>query len=487
MAEDRLTALDATFLELEEADPGAHMHIGGVMLFEPRDEGTPTVAELCAHLEPRMDRLPRYSKRLSAMTTGGLSWPSWVEDDRYDLASHVRRAAVPRPGSREDLVEWAGEYFSERLDRARPLWELVLIDGLEDGGWALASKTHHAMVDGVGAVDVAAVILDTEPLRPRPAAAAAQHEPAPPPSPPAGRSPLAGLAAGALDVARLPMRAGRAGAGLIGSGVGLALQPSRAAEVVRQSRAMVDVLLRDEAVAAPRSSLNVPTGGHRRLAVASVPLADVKRVGRTLGGTVNDVVLASAAGGLRGLLLARGEEPPTRGLRAMVPVNIRMAGEHLELGNKITSLFVHLPVAEPDPIRRFTLQVAEAESLKSGSQGIGTRALVDFTALAPPAIHSFLARSMYATRLFNLTITNVPGPQFPLYALGSRLTEIWPLVPLATDHTIGLAVISYDGTVFFCINADRDATPDLDVLSDGIVSAFEELREGAAEAKRPGG
>jgi WS/DGAT/MGAT family acyltransferase len=463
------------------------MHIGGVMIFEPRRDGSvPSVAEVCDHLSSRMEHLPRYGKRLSSATTGGFSWPSWVEDERFDLASHVRRAAVPAPGRREELLEWASEYFSERLDRARPLWELVIVDGLEDGRWALVSKTHHAMVDGVGAIDVGGVILDAEPgdAPPTPPEdVSADREPPPPPAPPDGRSPLGGVAASAWGLARLPLRAGRAGVGLIGAGVGLALHPSRAVEGLKQSQAMVDLLVRDEVVAAPRTSLNVPTGGHRRLAVASIPLTDIKRAGKALGGTVNDVVLAAAAGGLREMLLARGEEPPSQGLRAMVPVNLRTAGEHLALGNKITTLFVHLPVAEPDPMRRFRLQIAEAESLKAGNQGIGSRTLIDFTAHAPPVIHSFLARSMYATRLFNLTITNVPGPQMTLYALGSRLREIWPLVPLATDHAVGLAVISYDGEVFFCINADRDATPDIDVLSDGIVHAFEELRVGAAEAE----
>jgi hypothetical protein len=170
----------------------------------------------------------------------------------------------------------------------------------------------------------------------------------------------------------------------------------------------------------------------------------------------------------------------------MVPVNIRSASESLSLGNRITSLFVHLPVAEPDPVRRLALQVSEAEALKAGNQGIGSRALIDFTAHAPPVIHSYLARSMYATRLFNLTVTNVPGPQMTLYALGARLQEIWPLVPLAADHAVGVAVISYDGQVFFCVNADRDATPDIEVLSEGIVGAFEELREGAAAAEPSG-
>jgi WS/DGAT/MGAT family acyltransferase len=231
---------------------------------------------------------------------------------------------------------------------------------------------------------------------------------------------------------------------------------------------VVEVLIRDEIVPAPPASINRPIGAHRRLAVLAVPLEDLKRIRAGLGGTVNDAVLAAAAGGLRGLLIARGEDPPARGLRAMVPVNIRPAADRLALGNQISSLFVHLPVAEADPIERYRSQLEEAEGLKSGSQAIGSRGLIDLAALAPPALHSFLARSLFASRLFNLTITNVPGPQQPLYVIGSQVTEIWPLVPLAAEHAVGLAVLSYNGTVHFCLNVDHDSMPDLDLLRDAI-------------------
>jgi diacylglycerol O-acyltransferase / wax synthase len=240
---------------------------------------------------------------------------------------------------------------------------------------------------------------------------------------------------------------------------------------------MVDLLIRDEVVAAPHTSLNVPIGGKRRLAVARVPLASLKSIRAELGGTVNDVVLTAAAGGLRRLLLARGEAPPPDGLRAMVPVNLREAAEQLSLGNRITSLFIHLPVAEDRPLARYARQVQEAESLKSGSQALGSRALIDLAGHAPPVIHTFLARSLFATRLFNVTITNVPGPQAPLYAFGSRLIDVWPLVPLAAEHAVALAVFSYDGQVFFALNADRDAVPDVDVLTEGIEAEIAELLE----------
>jgi WS/DGAT/MGAT family acyltransferase len=330
------------------------------------------------------------------------------------------------------------------------------------------------MVDGVGSVDAGLVVLDAE------------REPE---GPPDAELPYdAALAAeGSTDggglpgagLLTLPLRAARAGLGVLRGTVATATHPERARdgarEVLKRSRAMAEVLVRDELVAAPRSSLNTRIGSKRRLAVASVPLDDLKAIKRELGGTVNDVVLAAAAGGLRDLLLARGDELPPDGLRAMVPVNLRTAGERLALGNRITSLFVRLPVAEGDARQRYARQMEEAETLKSGTQAAGTTGIIDLTSVAPPLVHSLLARSLYATRLFNLTITNVPGPRQPLYAFGSRMLAVWPLVPLAADHAVGLAIFSYAGEVFFCVNADYDAVRDLDLLIDGIEDAIAEL------------
>ncbi len=482
---EHLTALDATFLELEEADLSAHMHIGGVMIFEPPPTGrAPTVEEVCANLSGRLDQLPRYRQHLSEQTTGGISWPSWEDDPRFDIAGHVRRASLPGDRSEAELLEWAGEYFSERLDRSRPLWELVVVEGLADGRWALVSKTHHCMVDGVGSVDASHVLFDLDPDG-APLADRTADEASRPPETPVPQSTAKAVAGGAVSLAKLPLRAGRAGFDVISGGLGVARHPGVAVDALKNSRAMVDLLLKDELVAAPKSSINVPIGGRRRLAVYSVPLTELKEIKSVLGGTVNDVVLTAAAGGLRALLLARGEEPPSSGLRAMVPVNLRHASEHLALGNKITTLFIHLPVAESDPLKRFMTQTQEAESLKSSSQGVGSRTLIDFTAHAPPVLHTFLARSMYATRLFNITITNVPGPQVKLYSFGSRMTDIWPIVPLAAEHAVGLAVLSYDGKVCFCLNADRDSVPDLDLLVEGIANSFAELREVAVDGDRP--
>jgi len=483
---DQLHALDATFLELEEADLSAHMHIGAVILFEPSE--APSVTEVAADLDARLDALPRYRQRLSAPETGGLSWPSWVETPGFDVAAHITRARLPAPGGTAELLEWAGSYFGERLDRSRPLWELVVIEGLEGGRWALASKTHHCMVDGVGSVDASAMLFDTEPGRRHPRGRRSRGSaPASWPEERTGRALPARIAGIAGEAALLPLRAGRAGVGMLGRGLGLARHPDRGIDALKRSRALAEVLVRDELIAAPHSSINVPIGGHRRLAVVVVPIAELKAVKNALGGKLNDVILAASAGGLRTLLLDRGEEPPSAGLRAMVPVNIRRSGESLDLGNKISSLFVELPVAEPDPLRRYRLQIAASVGHKEGGQAVGSRALIDLTAHAPPVLHSLFARSMYATRLFNLTITNVPGPRTDVYAFGARAEEVWPIVPLAAEHSIGIAVLSYAGNVCFCLNADPDAVPDLEVLRGGIEAAIATLGELAAAGEHGDG
>jgi diacylglycerol O-acyltransferase len=478
---EQLNALDATFLELEEASQSVHMHIGVVMIFEPRPDAreAPSVAELSKRLGQGIEELPRFRQRLSTPATGGLSWPDWAEDERFNLDNHVRAARLPRPGGEAELLEWAGEFFSERLDRTRPLWEMVVVDGLADGRWALASKTHHSMVDGVGSVDIGHFVVDTEPHPDTASRPVSLPSPPDAPEVPQGSPRLGTVGGAAGGLARLPVRAARTTAALIGGALGLARHPERGRDVLRRSRALADVLVQDELIAAPHASLNVPIGAKRRLAAMRAPLNDLKEVKRALGGTVNDVVLAVATGGIRRLLIERGDPLPDRGLRAMVPVNIRSAGEELAMGNRITSLFVNLPVGVEDPLERYARQLEEAESLKSGTQALGTTTLLDLTEHAPPVIHSFLARSLFATRLFNVTVTNVPGPQITLYGFGSRMTEAWPLVPLAADHAVGLAAASYDGNVFFMLNADRDSMPDLDLLSDGMGRALEELLEAA--------
>ena len=479
---EHLTALDATFLELEEADESAHMHTGVIMVFDPRpDGGSPSREELRQHLASRLGQLPRYGQRLSEPHTGGMSWPEWEDDPAFDIGRHVAHAALPAPGGDEELAEWASGFFSQRLDRHRPLWEMALVEGLANGRWAIATKTHHCMIDGVGSVDVGHLLLDTTPDAPpvapsSPSSASGGGGRLPLSMPTAATSPAHPTAPGSLA------RLAHAWAGLLPvdtisraaqMGAHGVLHPR---DALRSARSALAVIVRNELHAAPRTSLNVPIGTLRRFDVVRVPLADLKEIKNALGGTINDVVLTVTASGLRALLQSRGEELPAAGLRAMVPINVRAAGEHLALGNRVSSLYVELPVAQADPVLRYHETAARSESLKSeGQQAAGTTAVLELAGLAPPVIHATMARAIYATRLFNVTITNVPGPQQTLYALGAPMREVYPLVPLAAEHAIGVAAASYDGTVFFGVVADRDTVPDLDVLLSAMAASVEEL------------
>jgi WS/DGAT/MGAT family acyltransferase len=464
-----LSPLDATFLELEEADPTAHMHIGAILVFEPLPGGgAPSLEDLRAQTDERLDQLPRYRDRLSRRTVGRLTWPSWEPDPHFDVAAHVRRAALPAPGDEQELLDWAADFFSHRLDRARPLWKTVLLEGLEGGRWALATKTHHALVDGVGSVGVVETLLDAEPCPATPRA-----------RPPArmrgerlGHPQLRALAG-------LPLRAARTGADL-------ALHPGRALELVDRALGMAEVIAKDQIVAAPASSLNVPLSEHRRLATVTVPLGDLREVKRALGGTINDVLLAMVTGGLRRLLLGRGEALPAAPLRAMVPVNLRGADARMALGNRVASLFVHLPVAEPEPVDRLRAVQRDALALKASREAAGGSALVALAGLAPPAIHGVLSSSLFGKRLFNVTVTNVPGPQDVLYAFGAPMRTVVPIVPLAAEHAVGVAATSYAGEMCLGVLADRDSVPDVDELAAGMRAELDALRSAARRtARRP--
>ena len=440
---EQLSALDATFLELEQEHPSSHMHIGGLLTFDPRPDGSiPTIEELTAHLDARLGDLPRYRQRLSDIRVSGWRFPSWEEDPHVNLAEHVGRAALPGPGGPAELFEWVSDYWSGRLDRTRPLWDVVLLEGLAGGRWALVNRTHHAMVDGVGSMDVGYAVLDTTPE-------------------PQERMPY---------VPEAPERDG------LRSKLTRALDPRNLPDLIDRSRGAAELLIKDELLAAPHTSLNDPIGTLRRVNAVRYEISELKAVKSRLGGTVNDVALAAITGGLRALLLYRDEVPPRSGMRAMVPMNIRQAAEHMGLGNHVTSLFANLPVAEADPLRRYAGVVDETERLKRGRLAVGAKTIIDVTALAPPMLHHTLAKALYGARLFNLTITNVPGPQTTLYALGSRLRDIYGLVPIFADHALGIAVLSYDGGITFTANADRHSVQDLEVFITGVEESMEELR-----------
>ncbi len=475
---DQLTPLDTSFLEIEEQDEASHMHIGWAMVFESLPEGgAPSVERVREQLEPRLAALPRFGARLSEPRTGGLSWPRWIADESFDVAGHVRQAALPAPGGQRELLDWLADFWSHRLDRSRPLWELVLLDGLADGRWALVTKTHHCLVDGMSGVDVTALLLDETPESPPPAGARDETTPASTQSSePSQRSRVARAAGATL---RLPvdvaLKGARAAAGAI-------THPRVAGELVRRTRAVAGLLVRDELIGAPPTSLNVAIGGSRRFAVARADLDEMKAIKRELGGTLNDVVLAAATGALRGFLMARGEPLPPRGLRAMVPVSVRGTGEAAALGNRVSSLFVDLPVAIAEPARRYARVVEAAESLKAGSQAMGSDSVVQAAGLVPPALHALAVRTMFSPRLFNITITNVPGPPLTLYAFGAPMREVLPLVPVFARHAVGIAVVSYAGRVCFGVNADAASVHDVEVLSRGLETSIAELQAVARES-----
>lgn len=451
---EQLSMLDSMFLELEQDDETAHMHIGGALVFEPLPGGgAPTLPDLYEHMRGRIGNLPRFAQRLSGAHAGPLTWLTWEQAEGFDLEAHVHHATLPAPGDEAELNAWLGDFWSHRLDRHRPLWEMVLLDGLDGGRWALVTKTHHCLVDGVGSLDLGHLLLDAS-------AEPADHAPLPPPEPAEPGDGRFWLSPG------LALRGAR-------SGLGAALHPRKSLERVW---AAADLILRDEIRGAPSTSLNGPMSGTRHFATVRVELADVKEVKSRLGGTVNDVVLAMCTGGLRHLLLSRSEALPAAGLRAQVPVNVRSEDQEHTLGNELTSLFVELPVAEADAIARYRRVTEKAAERKSGTQQSGGRAIIDLADLGPPAAGAIVARSMFGgPRMFNLTITNVPGPQLPLYAFGAQLVEVLPLVPLFAGHAVGIAVLSYDGKMVFGLNADRVAVSDLSVLAEGIEQAFAEL------------
>jgi diacylglycerol O-acyltransferase len=456
---EKLTALDGTFLRLEELDEGALMNLGGVMVFDPPAGGVaPTVDAVREQLSARLGELPRYTQRLSSPRAGGLTRPHWVPDERFDIRHHVGHAELPAPGDDGQLRDWTAEFFSRPLDRSRPLWEMVLIEGLESGRWALGWKTHHCLVDGVVAVELIGLLLGpgptvgTEPTPPRRASRG-----------PSWRS-------------RVPEAAGRAGeAGLrVGSAAVHAVSHPR--EALDRSRRVAELLVRDELRDAPRTSLNVPIGRTRRYAVVRAPLEQLKASADNLGGSITDVVLAAATSGLRELLLSREEVPP-RGLRALVPVTRRDASDRLKLGNLLSFWFVDLPVGEPLAPERLRRIAAATRRRKSSDAARAASTMIDVAALTPPVVaHAALIQTLFSRRMFNVAITNVPGAPVPLYAFGAPLRELYPVLPLLADHAVGIAALSYNGQVTFGITADASSMPDVDVLARGIAGGLEELR-----------
>jgi diacylglycerol O-acyltransferase / wax synthase len=382
------------------------------------------------------------------------------------LRRHIRREVLPAPGGLDELLDWGADFWSQQLSRRKPLWEIVLLEGLDCGRWALVTKTHHSIADGIGAVDTVYVLLDPNP----------HFEPSSRPSV-AADEPPGGLLATLQNSALLAAARGLTGAmvGAVRAGVDVATSPAQIRELLDRAHGVAEHIARDQLVAAPRTSLTAPITPRRRLALVQASLDDMKAVKAELGGTVNDVALAAVTGGLLRLFEHRGETPPADGMRAMVPVNIRVASDDVAKGNQISSLFVRLPTGISDPLRRYRQIVEETANRKASNQALGISTLMDLTSYAPPMVHSVLASALYSTRLFNLGVTNVPGPPFTLYAFGVPLHQIFGFVPLGSHHPLNVGILSYDGKVNMTLVADPEHVTDLEVMQQGLIDALAEL------------
>jgi len=451
---DRLSALDASFLTIE--DGVSHMHIGSVAIFEGPPPPHPKVQKMVAS---KLHLVPRY-RQVVRTVPGGFGLPVWVDDQHFNIDYHVRRTALPKPGGEAELRRLVGRLMSQPLDRSKPLWEIWVAENLEDGHWAMVCKTHHALVDGVSGAELLAVIMDLSPDATRPA------EPVPwepEPQPDGVR-----LAADALSSAiRSPLQG-------IRTLQAAAAVPRRAAGEVLTfamgSLALAGVLRR-----APETSINGPIGPHRRWDWASATVDQVKTVRRGLGGTFNDVVLAAITAGFRALLIARDEEPEEP-IRTMVPVSVRArdsSGRAIgdrSFNNKVSAMFADLPVQLDDPVERLRAISVQMAGLKDTAQAVAGETLTSLAGFAPAMLLSLGTRVVTgaAIRGMNTITTNVPGPQLPLYVLGRQLLKAFPYVPIPEGVRVAVAIFSYNGQVNFGVTGDYDTMADIDVLCLGI-------------------
>ncbi len=461
---DRLTGLDSSFLHLER--DGTHMHVASTTLFEGP---APAYLAFRDHIESRLHLVPRFRQKLRFVPFGQ-GRPIWVDDPHLNLAYHVRHTSLPEPGSEQQLRVLAARIFSQQLDRSKPLWELWLVEGLKGGRFAIIGKTHHCMVDGVSGVDITTVLFDPE------------RESASPPAPPERWLPEpeptdAQVLSEALVERTLNPREITRGVRRVLRGPRRALRKATDAVVAAGTFAWAGI-------AAPVSPFNFEVGPHRRFSWVRASLADLKHVKNELGGTVNDVILAAVAGALGRYMRSRGHATVGLELRAMVPVSVRTAEQQGALGNQVTTMMAPLPVWCEDAGRRLQLVRQSMGDLKQSKQALGATILTQLADFAPPTVAGQAARLQARQRFFNLVVTNIPGPQFPLYLMGRRMERVFPMVPLAKNQGLCIGVMSYDGQVNFGLIGDYDGMPDLDDLGRELQASIGELIEAAGG--RPG-
>lgn len=456
---ERLSPLDASFLHMEnDASP---MHVGCVMLF---DGPPPPYEQLLAHLAARLHLVPRYRKRL-AFVPLNQGRPRWVDDEDFDLRFHVRRTALPAPGSDNELRVLAGRVFSQALRRDRPLWEIWLVEGVSDGRFALLSKTHHALVDGVAGVDILSVLFGAGDA----SHGATEWEPQPAPSP------RALLLESLVERATIPAEGWRT---LHSAARG----PRRLAEANLARLRGVSALASAGLSPAPATPFNSRLAGpDRRFAWARMPLADAKRVKDSLGGTVNDVILTTVSGALRRYLIRRGSSVEDVALKVLVPVSVRSVDERGEAGNKVSGMIAPLPVSVEDPVAALQTVSDAMRRVKSSGQAVGAQAITELSGFAPANLISQAARVRLPQRLINLVVTNVPGPQYALSMAGCELLDIFPLVPLGSNLTLAVAIVSYNGTLDFGLVGDFKAMDDLDDLAGDLAASAAALLQAAGK------
>src|ERR1700728_4184226 len=434
------------------------MHIGGLTIVEGPP---PTMAEFLEQIRRRLHLVPRYRHKL-AYTALDSGRPVWIDDPSFNLDYHVRHTALPAPGSWEQLQDLTARIFSQQLDRSKPLWEMWLIEGLEDDRFALITKTHHSLIDGIAGVDLATVLFDLSPDPPQNPYSGRPWQPHPEP----GTAQL--LAAGLVGAVR-------AGVALAEGAIDALGHPDRALARAREAAEGVGEIVWAGLNPAPQTPLNVDIGPHRRFVGVGSSLDDFKLVKNAFGGTVNDVVLAVVAGALRSFLISRGVRTEGMELRALVPVSVRAEDEHHQGGNRIVVMRGPLPVYIADPIQRLRFVSDAMDGLKESKQALGAEVIAGVQNFAPPTILAQASRLNFSTRLFNLLVTNVPGPQFPLYVLGREMLEAYPVAFLPQHHALAIAIMSYNGQMNFGLLGDFDALPDIDAIGESIAEELATL------------
>jgi WS/DGAT/MGAT family acyltransferase len=464
---ERMSTLDAGFFFVEHEN--VPMHLGSLAVFEGP---APAYDDLVALFAVKLPLVPRY-RQLVRTVPMNVFRPVWTDDEHFQIGYHVRHAAVPAPGGTDQLRELAAAIFAQRLDRARPLWEAWLLEGLKGGGWALISKVHHCMVDGVGGTDLMTVMFDLSADAPRPAPGSA-----PPWQPAAGPSALAQVVGGLRDTIARPVSE------LAGVPAVLVSRLPTARAVLGYARGLA-TSARRLAVATPRS-LNGPIGPNRRWAWATASLAEVKAIRAALGGTVNDVVLAAITRGFRDLVETRGELSGHVVVRSLVPVSVRAGSEQGAITNRVSAVLANLPVGEPDPAQRLALLRGQMDNLKRTHQAVGAEVLTELLGFAAPTLLALGSRAAFRLpqSVVQTVTTNVPGPRFPLFILGRQMVAAYPYVPIGDNERISIAIFSYLDRFYFGVTADFDAVPDVAVLTAGIGHGVAELAALAA-GQRP--